>query len=221
METAVPVGSETLDKKYNLGISPATIRNEMVKLTEKKFLRQIHKSAGRSPTPLALKYYVNNLLKTKELTVAEEVAVKEKVWDYRHELDKLLKETTSILADRTKSLALIATEEGDLYYSGAANILQIPEFYNIELARNLFFILEEFSFWKRLFYENIDEEEFRVIVGDELGEQFDACGIVCAQFKIPGHGQGAVGVIGSNRLNYGYVIPVVRYMGHLLNDILL
>src|SRR3990167_2315345 len=83
--TAEPVGSETLDKKYNLGVSPATIRNEMMRLTTLRLLKQPHTSAGRAPTPEALKYYVDNLMKTKDMSVADEVAVKEKIWDYRQE----------------------------------------------------------------------------------------------------------------------------------------
>jgi len=77
--TAEPVGSETLEKKYNLGVSPATIRNEMVRLTEMKLLNQPHTSSGRSPTPESLRYYVEHLMKPKELSVADEVAVKEKI----------------------------------------------------------------------------------------------------------------------------------------------
>lgn len=219
IETALPVGSETLDKKYNLGVSPATIRNEMVKLTEKGFLKQPYTSAGRSPTPIALKYYVENLLKPKELSVAEEVAVKEKVWDHRHELDKLLREATSIIAKRTNALGLAITEEGDLYYAGAGNILKIPEFYDLAVAQRLFLMLEEFDYWQKLFFGGSEEEEFRVIVGDELGEQLASCGLVCAKFKIPGHGQGTIGVIGSNRLDYGYVIPVVKYISSLITEI--
>jgi heat-inducible transcriptional repressor len=53
IETAEPVGSGALDKKYNLGISPATIRNEMVTLTKFGFLKQPHTSSGRVPTPKA------------------------------------------------------------------------------------------------------------------------------------------------------------------------
>lgn len=219
METATPVGSETLDKKFNLGVSPATIRNEMVRLTKKGFLHQTHTSGGRSPTPIALKYYVNSLLKPKELSVAEEIAVKEKVWDHRHEKDKLLRETTSILANRTKALALVTTEEGDIYYAGAAHILEMPEFYGNKEARNILVLLDEFNFWKHLFYDTLWEDEFRVIVGDELGEDYESCGIVCTRFTIPGSGRGAVGVIGSNRLNYQYVIPVVRYIGNLLTEL--
>lgn len=218
IETALPVGSETLDKKYNLGISPATIRNEMVKLTQKGFLKQPYTSAGRSPTPIALKYYVGSIIKPKELTVAEEVAVKEKVWNCRHEWDKLLREVASVMAERTKALSLVTTEEGDLYYSGAAYLFGMPEFHNIDLTRRLFSLLDEFSFWRRLFFEG-GEEDFQVIVGSELGEQLDACGLVSARFKVPGHGVGTVSVIGSNRLDYKYVIPIVRYIGNLLTEI--
>lgn len=218
METAFSVGSETLDRKYNLGVSPATIRNEMVKLTEKGFLKQLHTSGGRTPTPKALKFYVVNLIKPKELTVAEEVAVKQKVWDCRHELNKLLKEATAILAKQTKALSLITTEEGDLYYAGTAYILQMPEFYNIDLTKRLFFLLEEFDYWNKLFYGDFPDD-FRVIVGNEMGEHMEPCGLVYTKFKIPGHGTGTISVIGSNRLNYGYVIPVVKYIGNLLTEI--
>ena len=121
IETAEPVGSQTLDKKYNLGISPATIRNEMVKLTDNGFLKQPHTSAGRVPTPMALKFYIQNLMRQKEMSVSDEVKVKEKIWDYRARSDKLLREATKALAEKTHTLALSTTNEGDLYTSGAAN----------------------------------------------------------------------------------------------------
>src|SRR3989344_5522124 len=76
--TAEPEGSVTLEKKDNLGISPATTRNEVAALTSAGFLNQPHASAGRSPTPLALKYDIRELVKEEEMSVAEEVAVKEK-----------------------------------------------------------------------------------------------------------------------------------------------
>src|SRR3989344_5431438 len=89
IETAEPVASETLDKKYNLGVSPATIRNEMVKLTDTGFLKQPHTSAGRAPTPAALKFYVDKLMKIKDLSVTDEVNVKQRIWDYRSQMDNL------------------------------------------------------------------------------------------------------------------------------------
>src|SRR3990167_2005655 len=83
IETALPVGSETLEKKRNISASPATIRNEMVKLTDLGYLQKPHSSAGRVPTPEGMKFYVNQLMKEKEISVTEGVELKEKVWDYR------------------------------------------------------------------------------------------------------------------------------------------
>src|SRR6266446_3604937 len=79
IETAEAVGSETLEKKHNLSASPATIRNEMVRLTELGYLKKPHTSAGRMPTSSGMKFYVKQLMKEKEMSVAEEVAVKERL----------------------------------------------------------------------------------------------------------------------------------------------
>lgn len=214
--TAEPVGSETLEKKYNLGVSPATIRNEMVRLTEMGMLKQLHTSAGRTPTPIALKYYVEHLIKTKDLSVAEEVSVKEKIWDYRQEIDKLLREATRTLAEKTKVLALTATNEGDLYYAGAANILEMPEFYDYQLTHQLLETLDEFDFWWRILEQHADP--FAILVGEDLTPGVLAqCGFIYSKFKTP-HVSGAIGVVGPSRLNYPYVIPVVRYMGNLIAE---
>ena len=65
--TAEPVGSETLEKKYGLSASPATIRNEMVSLTKLGYLKKNHTSGGRMPTPNGMKFYVKQLMKEKDL----------------------------------------------------------------------------------------------------------------------------------------------------------
>lgn len=220
IETAQPVGSETLDKKYNLGISPATIRNEMIKLTSTGFLSQPHTSAGRTPTPKALKYYVEHLMVSKKLSVADEVAVKEKVWDHRFQIDKFLREVTKYLAQRTKTLALAATDQGDLFFSGTANILDMPEFFDIDLTKNLLLTLEEFDFWKNLFFKTSEEDPFQILFGEELGESVLApCGFVFSCFLIPSKGKGIIGVVGPSRLNYPIVVPTVRYFGDLVSEI--
>lgn len=213
--TAEPVGSETLEKKYNLGVSPATIRNEMVRLADMKLLTQPHTSSGRSPTPDALKYYVEHLMKTKDMSVAEEVSVKEKVWDYRQEVDKLLREATKTLAEKTKTLALTATKDGDLYYAGAANILDMPEFYDYELTHDLLATLDRFDFWWHVLEQEADD--FDVVLGGDPRSTgvLSQCGFVYHKFKTP-HVSGAIGIVGPSRLNYQNVVPVVRYMGGLI-----
>lgn len=213
--TAEPVGSETLEKKYNLGVSPATIRNEMIRLTQMGLFIQPHTSAGRSPTSAALRYYVENLMKTKDLSVAEGVSVKEKMWDFRQEADKLLREATKTLAEKTKTLAITATEDGDLYYAGAANILDMPEFFDYELTHSLFETLDEFDFWWKILSRHTDP--FDIIIGEEIGVEglLSQCGFVYHKFQTP-HVSGAISIVGPSRLNYAQVVPVVRYVGDLI-----
>lgn len=214
--TAESVGSETLEKKYNLGVSPATIRNEMVRLTEMGLLNQPHTSSGRSPTPVAMKYYVDQLMKPKDLSVADEVAVKDKIWNYRQEIDKLLREATKTLAEKTHTLAITATNEGDLYYAGAANILEMPEFFDYQLTRELLETLDEYGFWWKVLEQHTDP--FSILLGSDLSNgALTQCGFVYHKFKTP-HISGAIGIVGPSRLNYPYVIPVVRYMGDLIDE---
>ncbi|MDZ7587043.1 MAG: hypothetical protein U0946_04755 [Patescibacteria group bacterium] len=217
--TAEPVGSITLEKKYNLGISPATIRNEMVALTKSGFLKQPHTSAGRTPSPMALKYYVRELIKEEELSVAEEVAVKEKVWDHRFQADKFLHNLTKALADKTKSLAVACTSSGDLFHAGEAHILDNPEFYDIDVARAVLSLIDEFGRINSIFTKATGEETIHILVGDDFdSELFTALGMVFVDFSSPNL-SGSLGVIGPSRLSYQSVVPTVRYFGSLINQI--
>jgi len=217
--TAEPVGSVTLEKKYNLGISPATVRNEMMALTKAGFLQQPHTSAGRTPTPMALKYYVRELLKEEEMSVADEVAVKEKVWDHRFEINKFLKELTRALADRTKTLAVSCTSKGDIFHAGHAHILDNPEFFDIDVAREVLSMIDEFNRLHSLFQKATGEESVHILVGNDLeNEFFDNLGMVFADFSA-GDISGSLGIIGPSRLDYPSVIPVIRYFSKLLKEI--
>jgi len=70
--TAEPIGSRTIAKKYKLGVSPATIRNEMADLEELGYIEQPHTSAGRVPSERGYRYYVDYLMKRKDLSREEE-----------------------------------------------------------------------------------------------------------------------------------------------------
>lgn len=220
IDTAEPIGSERLDKKYNLGVSPATIRNEMVQLTKKGLLKQPYTSAGRIPTSIALKFYVRNLMKPKELSVADEVIVKQKIWDYRQQLDKLLREATKALADKTKALAISTTNTGDIYYAGAANILDMPEFFDIDLTRSLLVALDEFEYWWNLVNKSITGEPYYILLEEDLGRAMLAhCGMIYAKLKTP-RTEVMIGVLGPSRLDFQSIVPIVTYFGNLLSQAL-
>ncbi len=222
IETAEPIGSETLEKKHSISASPATIRNEMVKLTELGYLKKPHTSAGRTPTPAAMRLYVKQLMKEKDLSVADEVAVKEKLWDHRSKEDKFFRELTKSLADRTKALAVATTEEGNFYCAGYANILDMPEFFDIDVTRSLLLAIDEFECFQELFTKvmGLSEEEVYVLVGEDLGPKLSGpYGFVFTHYETAKHGAGEVGIVGPTRLNYTKVVPMVRYYGDLITEI--
>ena len=67
IETAEPVGSRSLSKQYDLGLSPASIRTVMADLEEQGYLKQPHSSAGRVPTDKGYRYYVDSLIDRKSV----------------------------------------------------------------------------------------------------------------------------------------------------------
>lgn len=220
IETASPVGSETLEKKHSVSASPATIRNEMVRLTQLGYLKKPHTSAGRVPTPAGMKFYVSQLMKEKELSVTEEVAVKEKLWDYRNETSKFLRQLTRSLAEKTKTLAVATTEDGDFYCAGYANILDMPEFFDIDITKSLLSMVDEFDCFDNIFSKTVVDEETHILLGDELGPRLQGpYGFVFKRYKTPKHATGAIGVLGPVRLNYTQVVPTVRYFGDLVEEI--
>lgn len=222
IETATPVGSENLDKKFNLGVSPATIRNEMVALTKSGYLKQPHTSAGRVPTPLAMKFYINQLMEEKQMSVVDEVKAKEEVWDSRDDIDELMDEATHALASRTRSLAVAAIKDKKdrFWQAGQSYIFENPEFAEMAVCRDLFSIFEEFDKLDRLFFGMAGATSpLEVLFGEELGwHELEPAGIVATHFNIRGK-PGALGVIGPARANYGTVIPILRYFGNLIEEV--
>lgn len=220
IETAEPVGSETLEKKHNLSASPATIRNEMVRLTQMGYLKKPHSSAGRMPTAEGMKFYVKQLMKEKEVSVAEEVAVKEKLWDYRSEEEKFMKQLTRALADKTKALAVATTSDGDLYTSGYANILDMPEFYDIDITKALLTAIDELDYFTNLFSSILDDEEVHVLLGEDLGPKLRGpYGFVFTHFQAPRKLGGEIGVMGPTRLNYKQIVPTLRCFKDVIEEI--
>ena len=220
IETAEAVGSENLDKKYNLGVSPATIRNEMVALTKAGYLRQTHTSAGRIPSPKAMKFYIDQLMEEKRMSLADEIKAKEDVWDSRGSLDSLLAGVTKVLAERTQNIALAATDEGKVWHSGYASIFSNPEFADIDACTGLFSFLEEAERINELFFGSANQDSpFEVFFGEELNwPEMAPVGVVTTHFKAGGR-KGALGVIGPIRLSYSTVIPTLRYFKSMIEEV--
>lgn len=218
-KTAEAVGSVTLEQKYRLGVSPATLRNEMAYLTDKGFLTKEHSSAGRIPSPTAIKLYVNELMQEKELSVAEEVAVREKVWENRLNSTDLLQEATRVLADRTKTLSVAIVDDNNVYHHGYANLFDSAEFYDIDLARQVLSIIDQYTRLSDIFGRGLGSDPIHLLVGDELGyDTLKPISCLFADIQI-GDRRGSIGIIAPFRQSYERNIPLVRYVANLVNQI--
>lgn len=99
VRTAEPVGSHTLMAHYSLGVRSATIRNEMAELADLGYLRQPHTSAGRVPSDLGYRFYVDRLMEAGGLARAEAASVRDRLSPRRTEIDIILEQTCRILSD--------------------------------------------------------------------------------------------------------------------------
>ena len=220
IEAGEAVGSEVLEKKYELGVSPATIRNEMAKLIELGYLKQPHTSAGRIPTKNAFRFYIDHLMEEKKLSVVDEVAAREKIWDSRFDFDQLMKQAVKALSERTRSLAVATTKEGNLYHAGYAHILDMPEFFDIDVTRTVLSMLDEVNQIQKLFSKSFEEGSMHFLFGEELGYDYlEPCGMVFVNFNVGDKNSGSLGIIGSNRLNYAMVVPTVRHFAKLIEEL--
>jgi len=221
IETAEAVGSESLEKKYDLGISPATIRNEMVALTKAGYLNQPHTSSGRFPSPKAMKFYVNQLMEERQMSLADEIRAKEDVWDSRKDIFRLIDEATHALAHQTKSLAVaVINSEDKLWHAGYSNVFRSPEFSDMGSVSGIFSLLDEVEKLHSFFVDRLTGElAVEVFFGEEIGwSELVPTGIVCTRFQAQGK-TGALGVIGPMRLQYSTIVPVIRYFRDLIQEV--
>lgn len=124
--SAEPIGSRTISKHYDLGVSSATIRNEMSDLEELGLLNKPHSSAGRIPSDKAYRLYVDSLLKLEDFNIDEikKEKLKKILHDDSRELDHLLQNSARILSEITNYTALAISPQ--LKSSKVKHIQLIP-----------------------------------------------------------------------------------------------
>ena len=217
VKTGEPVGSENIEKEVNLGVSPATIRIEMVRLTEMGYLRQPHTSAGRVPTSMGFRLFVGELMKERQLSVTAEVSIKEKMWQQRYKQERLLKEAVKALADRCDMLGLATDNEGLVYYAGAANILDWPEFYDIDVTRFVLSLFDENPRLKEIMGKAVGSDPVHILFGEDMEfEYLRPTSFVFTRYEMDLEKEGVIGVIGPARMNFALVLPYVKYVRNLL-----
>ncbi|MDK2933343.1 MAG: heat-inducible transcriptional repressor [Clostridiales bacterium] len=111
VSTAEPVGSRSIAKKHDLGLSSATIRNEMADLEELGYLEQPHTSAGRVPSQLGYRLYVDQLMNRYKLTVAEIQNIQYAMELKIKELNELIQHVSSVISRLTQYTTIVSTPQ--------------------------------------------------------------------------------------------------------------
>jgi len=126
------------------------------------------------------------------------------------------------LAQKTRSLAIATTDHGLVYSYGASNLLEEPEFYNIDVTKTVLSLIDNYSFWFDIINKasNMDEEKvIHLLIGEDLGmEHLEPCGFIYQTYEAGPH-RGILGVVGPARFHYPKVIPVVDYFAELISTI--
>jgi len=311
--TAEPVGSRTIARKYKLGVSPATIRNEMADLEEMGLIEQPHTSAGRIPSDLGYRYYVDNLMQRGELTKDEEDIIRAGYESKVKDIGKVIQKTGDMLSQLTnyaavvmtaqsgkaafkhiqlvqmsegQAMVVVVTETGSvhhriidipesitpadletissvlnrklqgrlmedirltlikeiyfelakqkhilnkamelvregltletkdkIYLGGVFNILNQPEFHNVEKVKTLLSLLEQESMLCKLMSEVIESNGVTVRIGGEMSnEHMQECSMVIGTYRLGNEPIGSIGVLGPTRMDYARVVTIVEHM---------
>ncbi|MDD3223842.1 MAG: heat-inducible transcriptional repressor HrcA [Clostridium sp.] len=306
--TAEPVGSRTIAKKYNLGISSATIRNEMADLEDMGYIEQLHSSSGRKPSDKGYRLYVDKIMQISDLTPKEEYIIKnELINNALYEVDKIVKQasvllseltnlisvvkTPSVMESRIKSVQLISidefnvvsvivtdsgliknniirlkktvrgndiekisrilnarlknlsinminlevinnlkkdlygyedifdaiiphlydslrkSDEGEVFSEGVTNILEYPEYKDIEKAKELLSFIDNGN---NMFNILDSKSKISILIGNENNlERAKDCSIITAVYSLGDRPLGTIGVIGPTRIPYSKVVSIL------------
>lgn len=108
INSAQPVGSRTIAKKYELGISSATIRNEMADLEDLGYLTQPHTSAGRVPSDLGYRLYVDSLMKQMALELDERQVIRNLLVRQIIRVDDVVRQASELLSNMTQMISVVS-----------------------------------------------------------------------------------------------------------------
>jgi transcriptional regulator of heat shock response len=228
VETADPISSKTLIELFN--VSGATLRNEMRALEDEGYLHQPHTSAGRIPTAKGYQFYIKECMEPS----SHEQTIKRKLerLKQKHGQDdafQRLYDATALLANLIPNISFMTDpRSGHVHYQGMANVLSQPEFQqNPEmgshvanlLEHQLLDLLESLHFQNGVHYYlggkqdsgvSTDERSVRI-----LPEVHD-CSLMVVKYQV-GNKEGAMGMIGPMRMDYGSSTAALRLLSEFLD----
>jgi transcriptional regulator of heat shock response len=228
--TARPVASMALVQRYRLGVSPATVRNELAALEQLGLLTHPHTSAGRVPTDLGYRFFIESLMPDIDLPAAERMTVSHQFRQASAVAAEALRLAASTLVRLTAEAALAtldpapeperATWTREIQYDGIDQILRHPEFEERDRVREVVSLLSDRVLLARVLPPSLEEGDVAVTIGSENAlEPLRPFALVVGRYGRPDHAAGYVCVVGPTRMDYPRTIAAVRVVGELMSDL--
>lgn len=223
IDLAQPISSEFLEKKHNFGICPATIRIEMQKLTDKRYLYQPHTSAGRIPTDKGFRFFVDRLIEKESSEFLDKEFLKE-----IQKMERQIKDSLKFFQDVTRSLASVSSnlaisylfDEKIFWKEGWQGVFEEPEFEDEECVKNFFRTIQDFE-------KNIEDfvsdngylPGVKVYIGKEnpIPKSKDFS-LIISQSKLPKKKKATLAILGPKRMGYRKNIALINSLVKILSN---
>lgn len=219
-ETAIPVGSNVLVEKYNFKVSPATIRSDMAKLEKEGLLHQPHISSGRIPTDKGYRYFVEKIMKNRELSKDEQQKMQKEILKLKAKNTRVMRTTAKLLSGLTGNLAISGNLNQDEFHEfGIRELLGEPEFQNLDEFCRVAEVMDYIDEKIDRIMKDLITDETKIFIGKEnpISEISD-CSMIVSPYKLKDGEKGILALIGPKRMKYAKNKSLIEYMKKLLSS---
>jgi heat-inducible transcriptional repressor len=215
INSAEPVSSRLIQRKREFQVCPATIRNEMQKLTELGYLEQPHTSAGRVPTDKAYRFFVDNLIKTD---------FDKKIFNLFQEIVGESKDTLDLAHTLTKNLSGISfnltigwlPERNLVFKEGWEQVLQEPEFREFDYGLRFVKLVNELE----QEIKNLEHSGMEIYIGKENPVlKSDDFSMIVSECDFPKQEKAVFLILGPKRMAYDKNINLINSVNRLLESL--
>lgn len=212
IRTAQPVGSRYLNEQYQLGVSDATVRNELAVLEREGFLRAPHTSAGRIPTEKAYVYYLSHL-RDKQFVIEGSPFTSARTASDR---ETALKTMAKKLVEISGETAIVGLNPKWTYYTGVSNLFHKPDFHDPEVMQTLSNLIDQFDEVMQQMYRRLpDGPQVFIGSGNPFGQEMAT---ILVRYNVDGETQGLLGLVGPLRMDYSRNLALIERAKEVIDE---
>jgi len=220
IDTAKPVSSLEISEDFKVKVSTATIRNEMKELEDCGYIFQPYTSAGRVPTDKGYRYFVDILMRERELNSNEQKALQTELFKMRAQHNRMAKSMAKMISLMSNNLALSGVVDSESVWDfGMSELLKNPEFKEADKVCQVAELLEYIDENIERLSEQARENKIEVFIGKENPlVNAESCSMILSGIQFPSGEKGIIAVVGPKRMRYSKNISLIKYVKKLLGS---